>query len=340
VIRSGTVTVADHLGALMGDAAVVLLSGGLDSTVLLWWARGHYDRVRCIGVDYGQAHSRELRHARHVARLAGTRFDLVDVGVPEPETEPSTKTLFIRGRNVLAVAVAASVVGHGGADVLVGSLATDSHADCKQPFFDEMTRVLAGPESVGQVRVRAPLLAQPSKSAVAELGFRLGAPLNLTWSCMLPSGTRQCGLCPPCATRVAALRDLPGRVGIGADEIAAWTHRFGSPGHDQPAPPPPSHLCLVDELTHWHGSIPWRRGWRYIGPDGTQRFTPFCRPGARIRRAFGSRDEDRYLRVAEATGDRDPAWELTILADGTVTRATGDPSAAESSLAAILAEQR
>lgn len=320
----------------MSKTAVVLLSGGMDSAVMLWSAMGHYSRVRCVGIDYGQTHNRELRHARQVSQLANVPFDLVKVQLPELRTKPSAETLFIRGRNVLAIAVAASTVGHGSADILVGSLSTDPHSDCKQPFFDEITRALAGPDSVGQVRVSAPLLALPSKSAVAELGFRLGAPLGVTWSCMRPSGTRPCGLCPPCTTRATALGDLPERSGLSADQIAAWTLRFGSPDHDEPAQPPPSHQDLVDDLIHWREPIPWRRGWRYIGPDGTQRFTPFCRPGAKTRRTFGGRQEDRFLRVAKAAEDHDVAWELTVLADGTVASAKGDPGAAASALAKIL----
>lgn len=320
----------------MSDTAVVLLSGGMDSTVVLWSAMEQYGHIRCVSIDYGQAHRRELRHARQVNQLADVRLDLVRVDLPEPEIRPSPETLFIRGRNVLAISVAASTVGHGSADILVGSLSTDPHSDCKQPFFDEMTRALAGPDSVGRVKVRAPLLVQPSKSAVAELGFRLGAPLGRTWSCMRPLGLRPCRSCPPCTTRATALGDLPERTGISTDQITAWMTRFGSPDHNEPAQPPPSHRDLVDDLMHCSGQIPWRRGWRYVGPDGTQRFTPFCRPDPKTRRAFGSRHEDRFLRVADANADHHPAWELIVLADGTVARASGDPDAAASCLAALL----
>jgi hypothetical protein len=136
-------------------------SGGRALTCVFLVPCGVSDGCGHWGLDgRSQAHHHAEDHTR--------RCDLFPQPLPvgqrpvrprESPTKPSAKTPFIRGRNVLAIAVAASTVGHGSADVLVGSLATDPHSDCKQPFFDEITRALKGPDFVGRVRVSAPLLA-------------------------------------------------------------------------------------------------------------------------------------------------------------------------------------
>lgn len=305
--------------------AVVLLSGGFDSTVLTWWALSQYNHVRCIGLDFGQDHRRELARARIIAARGGVPFDRVQVRGLRAAPRDHRQVLFVRGRNSTALGLAALSVGWGAADILFGSLVTDVYADAGAGFMSDMTRAFAGPGSTGAVEVQAPLLALAGKSDVAQLGYQLGAPLHLTWSCMTPKRRRPCGTCPPCQAREEAIASLDGITAPELGPPGAWLTRNGSPFDPVPHRPNHAYRGLVEELLAWPGTVPWRRGWRYRGPDGTVRFSTTSRPTWLTRRRYSAPGEVRYLRVVESADiTTQPSWEFVVLADGSVGRASGD----------------
>lgn len=213
-------------GRSSGGAAVVLLSGGMDSATALAVASATGGTVHCLTVAYGQRHSREVRSARrlgeffHVAshsviRLpigALLRSSLTDRTRPLPRAQagrsragiPST---YVPARNTILLSVALGYAESLGADsIYIGANAIDysGYPDCRPEYFrafEHLARLAtkAGVERRWNIQVRAPLL-RLSKAEIVRLGDRLSVPWALTWSCYA-GGRSPCGICDSCALR-------------------------------------------------------------------------------------------------------------------------------------------
>ena len=207
--------------------AVVLLSGGLDSSTCLAVARVDGFEAHALSVNYGQRHRGELARARRIARALGAadhrivRVDLATFGgsaltderiaIPKdrsPRTMargiPST---YVPARNTVLLALAlAHAETIGAADVYVGVNAVDysGYPDCRPAFiraFERLARVATRAGVEGRpLRIHAPLL-RLSKAGIVRLGTRLGVPYRLTLSCYDPVGGRACGRCDACELR-------------------------------------------------------------------------------------------------------------------------------------------
>ncbi len=204
--------------------AVVLLSGGLDSSTCLFWAKSRGYRCRALSVLYGQRHARELRSARAVARQATVPLSVIrlrlpwlsvssllgrgrlpDVPLPRIGSGgiPST---YVPARNTLLLSLAASLADSIGASAIVtGANALDysGYPDCRPAFHKAFQKALkagtrSGTEGRG-IRVLAPLVSL-DKAAIVRLAKRLGVPLKSTWSCYA-GGSKPCGRCDSCKLR-------------------------------------------------------------------------------------------------------------------------------------------
>lgn len=192
---------------------VVLLSGGLDSTVLAAGALADGRLLACVTVRYGQPHlEAEVMAARRWCEAHGVDRVLVDapmhglamhtgVGEPGPRVMP--------GRNLVLVAHAVQyAAAAGGKEVHVGACADDytDYPDCRPQFIGAADRVA----SAYGVRVVAPL-ARLRKPGVVALAHRLGVDIGATWSCYQPRasgmGFAACGTCNACTLRASALRE-------------------------------------------------------------------------------------------------------------------------------------
>ncbi|HHL40913.1 MAG TPA: 7-cyano-7-deazaguanine synthase QueC [Deltaproteobacteria bacterium] len=208
--------------------AVVLASGGLDSTVALAVAvREHGRRVAAIHAGYGhRTQARELEAFGAVADHYGIERRLVvsldylrsiggsaltDRAIEVPEGElhregvPVTYVPFRNG-HLLAVAVSwAEVLGAG--SVYIGAVEEDSsgYPDCREEFFRAFERAAALGTAAGAARIVTPLI-HLRKSEIVKLGAELGAPLELTWSCYRSSGPA-CGRCDSCLLRLRGFRE-------------------------------------------------------------------------------------------------------------------------------------
>ncbi len=157
-----------------GDAALVLLSGGQDSTTCLYWAARRFARVEALGFRYGQRHAVELAQARTIAGLAGvplTVLDLTgllsgsalteagDVNAPHA-LAPGLPASFVPGRNALFLTVAASFGFTRGIRDLVGGMCQTDYSgypDCRLAFVESMERSLA--LALGaDLRIHTPLM--------------------------------------------------------------------------------------------------------------------------------------------------------------------------------------
>lgn len=207
--------------------AVVLLSGGLDSSTVLAVARERGFEAHCLSVDYGQRHKGELAAARRVARelgagshrvarvnlslFGGSALTDASIAVPKGRSEAAMggdiPVTYVPARNTVLLSIAlawAEVLG--ASDIFLGVNAIDysGYPDCRPEFlraFERLARVAtrAGVEG-SRLRIHAPLL-RLSKAGIVRLGTKLGVPYHLTLTCYDPVRNRACGRCDACTLR-------------------------------------------------------------------------------------------------------------------------------------------
>ena len=204
-------------------AAVVLLSGGMDSAVAGAWARAEGYAILALTVDYGQRHRVELEAARRVARWLGARehvelrVDLRAVGgsaltgeIPVPRGGPGEgiPVTYVPARNTLFLALALGLAeARQAGAIVIGANRIDfsGYPDCRPEFLAAFARVAETGTKAG-VEGRAPRLLAPlldlSKEEIVRLGHRLGVPFADTVSCYEPDPEgRPCGACDACRLR-------------------------------------------------------------------------------------------------------------------------------------------
>jgi 7-cyano-7-deazaguanine synthase len=203
---------------------VVVLSGGLDSTVCLAEAVTAGESVIALSVDYGQRHSVELRRARAIAEHYDVehieqRLDLSAWGgsaLTDPSLAVPTATdaaggpaipiTYVPGRNLIFLSLAVALAEARGAHAVsigVNALDYSGYPDCRPEFIASFraTAALALRTAVegAPVDVVTPLIHM-SKADIVRRGVELGAPLHLTWSCYRGAAT-PCGDCDSCVLR-------------------------------------------------------------------------------------------------------------------------------------------
>jgi 7-cyano-7-deazaguanine synthase len=207
--------------------AVVLLSGGLDSTTVLAVALAEGYSCSCLSFRYGQRQARELRQARIICERMGGRRHLIlrldldaiggsaltaDIDVPKDrpleEMQKDVPVTYVPGRNIifLAHAVAwAEVIG--AADIFLGINAIDysGYPDCRPDFlaaFSDMAN-LGTKAGCGNrpFTFHAPLMHLGKKEILLK-GLALGVDYSLTHSCYDPVGDLACGRCDACRLRL------------------------------------------------------------------------------------------------------------------------------------------
>lgn len=219
---------------MANQAAVALLSGGLDSTTATCWALKQGHAVTALSVDYGQRQRVELDRARAIAQRLGVphrvvALDLRAVGgsaltdskisVPKDRAEESmahgVPSTYVPARNTILLALALGLAEVVEASALViGANAIDysGYPDCRPAFlraFETLAGVAtkAGTEQGVRFEVLAPLLTL-TKADIVRLAVEVGAPLELTWTCYDPQPReRSCGRCDACKLRLKGFRE-------------------------------------------------------------------------------------------------------------------------------------
>ncbi len=211
--------------------AVVLLSGGLDSTVLLHHVRKATASVAALCIDYGQRHRREMECARFQADAAGARSFLtldmsavsvfltqasvlMEHGAEVPPLDAlsaadrSHPPTYVPNRNMMLLSVAVAYAESLGACcVYYGAQAQDEYGywDCTEAFLNRINSLLALNRG-NVVTVEAPLINN-AKADNVRLGLELGVDFSKTWSCYQGKETA-CGVCPTCVERLNAFQSL------------------------------------------------------------------------------------------------------------------------------------
>lgn len=224
--------------------AVLLLSGGLDSTTLLALAASEGYAIHALSFRYGQRHEVEVAAARKIASHYGvvqhvvTDIDLrafggsaltSDIDVPKNRVvDEEIPVTYVPARNTIFLSFAlawAEVLG--ASDIFIGVNALDysGYPDCRPEFiaaFQEMARLAtrAGVEGgESPVTIRTPLIDM-SKREIIELGLRLGVDYSMTTSCYDPSPSGEgCGECDACQLRLKGFADA------GSSDPARYTAR-------------------------------------------------------------------------------------------------------------------
>ncbi len=211
----------EMLAAEPGDRAVVILSGGPDSAVVLFMAceRG-YD-VCALTFDYGQLAEEEIKCAMELAKLAGAKWVRVDltgmkaiysgatsltddkIGI----TSSFSPQIIVPFRNGVMISIAVAYGNAIGAKaVFYGAQKSDAenYPDCRQKFVKAMENAARNGTDT-DIRIEAPLISL-NKCRVLKLGESLGVPFEKTWSCYR-SGAKHCGRCESCLNRKGAFAE-------------------------------------------------------------------------------------------------------------------------------------
>jgi 7-cyano-7-deazaguanine synthase len=211
--------------------ALVLLSGGIDSAVCLWWSRRQRWELAALTVDYHGRPAAEVRAVRDLLAAAGVRelvqvplpflkeiSDLKKDGLRNPDLDAAPDS-YIPARNMVFYSVAGYYAETLGIPLIVGGhngIDPKTFPDSSPDFFGHVNSLYRlGLWSYGKapVAIKLPLAGKP-KEEVVGMGRDLGVPFDRTWSCYF-DGAKHCGLCPSCLERKAAFR------GIGlADPVA------------------------------------------------------------------------------------------------------------------------
>lgn len=206
--------------------AVVLLSGGLDSTTVLALARRDGHDVVALSYRYGQRHEHEIAAARRVAAQFGVmRHEIIDIdlrsvggsaltsdiAVPKDRDLAATDIpiTYVPARNTIFLSYAlawAEVLQSTDIHIGVNALDYSGYPDCRPEYinaFETMANLAtrAGVEGTQRLRIHTPLIAM-SKAQIIQLGVSLGVDYGITSSCYDPSpDDGACGHCDACRLR-------------------------------------------------------------------------------------------------------------------------------------------
>lgn len=209
---------------IMNTKEIVVLSGGMDSTVLL--ADRHQEvgaaNIVAITIDYGQRHRKEITSAKQVAgrykadhrvvdlyglRTVMTGSSQTDSQVPVPHGHYAAETMkqtVVPNRNMILLSVAGALAISVKASTISYGAHSGDHAiypDCREEFV----RALEGALQLADwhpVRISRPFIGM-TKAEIVALGMKLGAPFEMTWSCY-EGNEKACGKCGTCCERLEA----------------------------------------------------------------------------------------------------------------------------------------
>lgn len=210
--------------------AIVLFSGGLDSTTCLYWALEHGYECEALTVSYGQRHDREVLAAQMIARNLGVKHHLITLNLPwlvssslvdknqqipdvalEDIPKEGIPSTYVPGRNLMFLSIAGSLLDSIGADAIIaGPNAIDfsGYPDCTPAFFKAAADALNRGTKMGVtegIEVLAPLM-RLSKTQIVQLAAKLKVPFELTWSCYA-GGKKPCGHCDSCKLRAKGFEE-------------------------------------------------------------------------------------------------------------------------------------
>jgi len=214
--------------------AVVLLSGGIDSSTTMAIAKKENYELHALTFRYGQRHEREIEAAKKVAAFLGAQGHLIiefnlraiggsaltdEIEVPkgrnQKEIAGGIPVTYVPARNTIFLSFALALAERLEAeDIFFGANQLDysGYPDCREEYiraFEQMANLAtkAGVEGKTKIRIHTPLIRM-TKAQIIQKGMELGLDYSLTWSCYDPApGSLACGLCDSCQLRLKGFKE-------------------------------------------------------------------------------------------------------------------------------------
>ena len=190
--------------------AMVIYSGGLDSTVSLYAALQKYSEVTALTFTYGSTHqAREFQAAEEICKRLGVKQIVVDLPFIKQHFKSNLldnggTSYIVPFRNGIMTSIAAGIADSNNIDTLILTTHhTDAYCfpDCTEKFDVYMKNAIAA-GTASNVQLEIPFQSHP-KAKIVEVGSRLNVPFELTYSCY-KGGEKHCGKCPTCVERKEA----------------------------------------------------------------------------------------------------------------------------------------
>ncbi|RKY32992.1 MAG: 7-cyano-7-deazaguanine synthase QueC [Candidatus Omnitrophota bacterium] len=204
---------------------IILLYGGIDSTVTLYLAKKYGYKLVALIFDYGQKHRKEIIHAQRIAFLNRLEYYLIRLNlgwvksslVSKKREIPLNRDLnssivpstYVAGRNIIFLSYAVSLAETKGAsDIFIGAHTQDysGYPDCRPQFLSKFEEAINLGIVHPSIKITAPLIDKDKKEII-KLGLKLGVPFHLTWSCY-KGKDRPCLKCDSCRFRINAFKEL------------------------------------------------------------------------------------------------------------------------------------
>jgi 7-cyano-7-deazaguanine synthase len=210
------------------NKAVIILSGGLDSTVLLYKLQSDsYDmgfgediNLYALTFDYGQRHKKEIECAKEICDRQRVRHKVINlpdilkgsaltsnIKMPEEHyTHENQKLTVVPNRNMIMLSLAAGYAESIGANKVYYAAHANDRAiywDCRKDFLKAINKILKL-NDICDMKIEAPFIYS-TKADIVKAGLDLGVPFEKTWSCY-KGGKVACGKCGTCQERLEAFK--------------------------------------------------------------------------------------------------------------------------------------
>jgi len=204
------------------NKVVVIVSGGLDSTTLLYWVKNQGMDPTMLSFNYGQRHIKEINYAKKTSAKFKLEHKIIelpknllqgsaltsDIEVPhEHYTHENQKITVVPNRNMIMLSIAAGYAESIKANKLFYGAHAGDHAiywDCRPEFVDRINDVIKL-NDIFPVTIEDPFIKMSKIQLVTE-GLKLQVDFRDTWSCYDPQGDDSCGECGTCVERIEAFK--------------------------------------------------------------------------------------------------------------------------------------
>ena len=205
------------------NKAVVLLSGGLDSTALLYWAVDEGYTPCVLSFDYGQRHKKELIFAKKTCEKLNAKHIIIDITsihellsgsaltdesikVPDEHySHESQKATIVPNRNAIMLNIGVGYAVSIGANKVFYAAHHNDRAiypDCREEFVESQSETAKLANDNDELEILAPFVGK-TKADIVKIAGELGVPFEDTWSCY-KGGAKACGVCGTCRERIEA----------------------------------------------------------------------------------------------------------------------------------------
>jgi len=200
--------------------AIILLSGGIDSSTTLYLAKSQGYQPTALIFDYHQRHKKEIESAKKIAKSAPSSYKLVKISFPEGGSSLLDPNLslksgrekipftYVPARNIIFLSYALSCAETWGSRaIFIGANQVDysGYPDCRASFIAAFNRMVKEGTKSKNIKVIAPLMKM-NKGEIIKLGMKLGVPYHLTWSCY-EGKEKPCLKCDSCKFRLKGFRE-------------------------------------------------------------------------------------------------------------------------------------